>query len=60
MNEVLLTVPEVAERLRLSVDTIYRHIKTGKLAAFKPGKSYLIDEAELEAYLTRNRTGGAS
>lgn len=53
--QTLLTVPEVAERLRLSVWTIYRLVEAEKLPAIRIGSGsrapIRIDEAELDAWL---------
>ncbi len=38
----------VAELLSVKVTTIWDWIKTGKLKAYKIGKSYRIDEADVE------------
>src|SRR5215212_4363833 len=47
----LLPLPEAAERLGVSVYTVRRWIKDGKLRAFKPGKEYRVREADLEEFL---------
>jgi excisionase family DNA binding protein len=46
-----LPLPEAAERLGVSVYTVRRWIKDGKLKAFRPGKEYRIREADLEEFL---------
>jgi len=54
MND-LLSVQQVAERLHISKDTVYKLIRTGKLKAFKPtgGKTcpWLITEQSLTKYV---------
>jgi excisionase family DNA binding protein len=47
----LLLLQEAADRLGVSVYTVRRWIKEGKLRAFKPGKEYRIREADLEEFL---------
>ena len=50
----LLTVNEVAQRLRVSRATVYRMIRTGKVPALQlgtMGASLRVDEAELEQWL---------
>jgi excisionase family DNA binding protein len=50
----LLRVPEVADRLRVSRQTIYRAVASGRLPAVQlggPGTPLRIDEHELEAWL---------
>ena len=42
---------EVAERLGVSVRTISRHIKEGKLPAVRTGKDYIITRNDLAVYL---------
>ena len=47
----LLTVHEVAERLRSGEHTIRRLIKNGELPALRVGQQYRIDGDELERWL---------
>lgn len=51
MNEKFYTVEEFAEKLRMSAQTIRRHIRAGEIFAFKIGEgkqsSYRIRESEL-------------
>lgn len=47
---MLLTINEVAERLRITVPTVYKLIGEGKLKAFKIGNRFRVDEADLKAY----------
>jgi excisionase family DNA binding protein len=50
----LLTVPEVADRLRISRQSVYRAISSGRLPAVQlggPGTPLRIDEHELKAWL---------
>ncbi len=49
----LLTVPEVAEFMRVSNMTVYRLIRAGDLAATRVGRSYRIWENDVRSYLTR-------
>jgi excisionase family DNA binding protein len=53
-QERLLTVREVAERIRSSPETVRRWLRQGKLRGFRPGGTklgYRISEAELERFL---------
>jgi excisionase family DNA binding protein len=50
-----LTVPEVAERLRMTAMTIYRWIDDGKLPAVQIGKHYRIRASDLDAVLDSSR-----
>ena len=52
-EERLLTVQEVAERLRSSPETVRRWIRSGKLRAVRPGGSklgYRVPESELRRF----------
>jgi excisionase family DNA binding protein len=54
-SQRLLTVQEVAQRLRLSRGTIYKHVRTGVIPAVRlgdAGASLRIPEDELEQALT--------
>ena len=50
-KERLLTVREVAERLRVHPITVRRHIKAGRLQAVRVGRSVRVRESDLEAFL---------
>jgi excisionase family DNA binding protein len=50
-TEELLSLSEAAERLGVSIYTVRRWIKDGKLRAFRPGKEYRVQEADLEEFL---------
>jgi excisionase family DNA binding protein len=47
----LLTVAEVAGVLRVSSMTVYRLIKAGELPAIRIGKSFRIQQRNLQAFL---------
>lgn len=47
----LLTVEQVAKRLKYSKMTVYRYIKAGKMTSYKIGKEYRIKESDLEKFL---------
>ena len=51
-----MTVAEVAELMRVSTMTVYRLIKAGGLPAVRFGKSYRLDEADVDAYLADRYT----
>ncbi|MBI2621042.1 MAG: helix-turn-helix domain-containing protein [Candidatus Levybacteria bacterium] len=46
-----LTVAEVSGILRLSVLTIYKYIKEGKISAFDFGGHYRISDSSLEDFI---------
>lgn len=58
MNEQrLLTVREVAERLRSSPETVRRWLRQGKLRGFRPGGTklgYRVSESELQHFIQRS------
>lgn len=51
MNERFLTPQVIAKRLDLSVESVYRLIKTRKIRAFRFGKSYRINEDDYTSFL---------
>ena len=56
----LLTVPEVAERMRVGVDTVRRWLRTGRLKGLLPGGTktgYRVRERDLEAFIDGATTG---
>jgi excisionase family DNA binding protein len=46
-----LTVAEVADLLRVSTMTVYRLIEAGDLRALRVGKSFRINEDDLDQFL---------
>ena len=61
MNEQrLLTVREVAERLRSSPETVRRWLRQGKLRGFRPGGTklgYRVPESELQRFINVAQRG---
>ena len=55
VEERFFTVEEVAGSLQVSDQTVRRWVKSGKLAAFKPGKELRIRAGDLEAFLEARR-----
>lgn len=55
-DDVLLTVAEVAQHMRVSNMTVYRLIKSGQLPALRVGKNFRIRGRDLVAYLEASRT----
>ena len=47
------TPEEVAEQLKLSVQTVWRYIREGKLKAARFGKTYRISEEQLREFFNR-------
>jgi excisionase family DNA binding protein len=60
MNEErLLTVREVADRLRASPETVRRWLRHGKLRGFRPGGTklgYRVPESELQHFLLQSQS----
>ena len=56
-DEELLTTTEVAERLKITRQTVQRLIKAGKLKASRIGRDWRVKRNELETFLkaTENR-----
>jgi excisionase family DNA binding protein len=52
MLSEILTPQEVAEYLRVDIQTVYRLAKSGKLPAFKAGKSWRFHRMDVERYVT--------
>jgi excisionase family DNA binding protein len=52
MLSEILTPQEVAKYLRVDIQTVYRLAKSGKLPAFKAGKSWRFHRADVERYVT--------
>lgn len=57
VDERYLTLPEVAERLKVSRRTAYRWVKSGELVAYKFANEYRITETALKEFLEQHRTG---
>ncbi len=54
----LYTMPEVAEILKVHVNTVRRLLKASKLEAVKVGNQYRISEEQLNAYLNKHTVKG--
>jgi excisionase family DNA binding protein len=57
VDERYMTLPEVAELLKVSRRTVYRWIKNGELPAIQFESQYRITESDLKEFLDRRRTG---
>ena len=56
----MLTVKEVAARLKLAPSTVYGMIDAGEFPAFRFGGALRVDEDELEAWKEARRTAAAN
>lgn len=52
MTTALLTLSEVAERLRVSVRTVHRLIDRGQIRPTRIGRRTLVTEKEVEAFVS--------
>jgi excisionase family DNA binding protein len=52
----LIEVEEVAKILHVTVETVRTYIREGELPAFKVGRGYLVDRAEVYKFLQARRT----
>ncbi len=57
MDEVYLTTEDIAEQLQISVYTVRRYIRSGKLRAVKLEGSYRIRRTEFERFLRAREIG---
>jgi excisionase family DNA binding protein len=55
MTKVLLTAKEVADMLKLNVLTVYEYIRKSKLPAVKFGRSYRIEEKDLNKFIKEHK-----
>lgn len=51
----LMTLDEVAAYLRLSKDTIYRMVQSGKIPASKVGTQWRFRQSEVDVWLEQNK-----
>jgi excisionase family DNA binding protein len=59
MDEVFLTTEEVLEYLQVNLRTVYRLIKAGKIPAVRVGRQWRFRKADIDLWLTGQRTGPA-
>ena len=50
----MLTVPEVAARLRCSPNAVLRRLRDGRLPGVRPVHAWLIRPADVDAYLAQS------
>lgn len=49
----VVTVPEVAEYLRVTTKTVYKLISEGELPSFRVGRAVRLRRADVEAFVSR-------
>ncbi len=55
VEETYYTLPEIAEKLKVSRRTVYRWVQAGELPAYKLGGEFRITERDLEKFLEARR-----
>lgn len=55
MTKPLLKAREVAELLQLNILTVYEYIRNGRLKAIRFGRSYRIEEKDLEKFIKEHK-----
>lgn len=61
-DDRLLTVPEVAERLRVSAYTVREWLKAGRLPGYRPGGTkagWRVKESDVSRFLESTKADGA-
>ena len=51
--EQLLTTREIADKLKLNVETVRRKLRSGDIPAKKVGRLWRVGDAELQRYVDR-------
>ncbi len=57
MSNVVMTVDEVADYLKMKSVTIYKHAQTGKLPAFKVGSKWRFKKETIDKWIERQEQG---
>ncbi len=53
----LLTCEQVAEKLKVSIFSVYRYVKAGKLKAIKyTARNFRIEEKDLKQFIKKHKT----
>jgi len=47
----ILTVRQIAEKLQVNTETVYRWLRDGKLTGYRANRLWRIGESDLEAFL---------
>lgn len=58
LQEELLTIPEVAKRLRTTRTNVYKFLNMGKLKSVKMGKLRRVKVTDLDAFIRSLDDGG--
>lgn len=55
MNDELLTVKQIEERLKVSERTVFNLMKRKEIQGFKVGKSWRFASSNIDAYIERQK-----
>ena len=58
MTSRVMTVPEVAEFLKVHRTTIYRMVRKGQIPSFKIGNNYRFDRDAIEKWMIDRQVNG--
>ena len=51
----ILTVRQIAEKLQVNTETVYRWLRAGKLTGYRANRLWRVGESDLEAFLKRRQ-----
>ena len=54
MNRIL-TVRQIAEKLQVNTETVYRWLRDGKLTGYRANRLWRVSEQDLEAFLRQKQ-----
>jgi len=54
-EEQYYSIEEVAKMLKVVYLTVYRWIQSGKLVAYKAGKQYRVEKADLDKFMRKRK-----
>jgi len=57
MANIVMTVDEVADYLKMKTVTIYKHAQTGKLPAFKVGSKWRFKKDTIDKWIEKQERG---
>ena len=57
MSNVVMTIEEVADYLKMKTVTIYKHAQTGKLPAFKVGSKWRFKKDTIDKWIEKQEQG---
>ena len=51
----ILTVRQIAEKLQVNTETVYRWLRNGKLTGYRANRLWRIGQSDLEAFLRQKQ-----